>query len=761
MLDNKIVNKNNNDFPLNRYDIINKFKGNCVNFIMGNCDGTCNLIHSLPLKNKYIEELEKTLQNKVLCRDSKQIKEEFKGFCSEFIVSNCTNINCRFYHSIKLRDEYDLNKNQCYCSYYLKYGNCRIDWCKYIHDNTAHENYKTNLENSKIKLENLKKNNIEPSYCIFWENKCCSDTKCKFVHNKNTVCNNFFVDTVKKEQINIISNTDAFIGLLWSSNSMLCKKFNCDCSRHNMLDQTQTNTGVIFDTYIRTKKISLTELIMKLNKIYFDNFLIIQSQLTKDNFIDNIKFPNNNLSLQSLEKLFNIIENNEIYETNLTQTEYSLLYEIFRRCKQCPKNKYFSNGIIYDCNNKPNYCYYGRNCIKGHHGFNGICSDDLYYNKCNCINNLNEIKSLEEEILQINNKNIFSNDEYIYVNDIENKKKKIKQIKKKIEYLESTNLLHLNRDGYCTDFVNYKNIDKNFTINTNDTNIILNKMLEVKSCDDYNNYIINEKNKPSCYFVYNMNKTDFAIDHNWSKEKWEYYINFDKNLNLCLYFTFSNFQNISKTILPIYNNPLNDEKDWLKFLINLNSKLCLINNFSNSIVHVKNTSKKLYSNKINFIINDYFEIDDEYIKNNNFNHVSYKSDISEELDYEIELDNNMNLEFVELDDNMNLEIKDIEYDIEYEKITLTKKEKYFISYESIDSSINFGPITNYEFNLLKKINGVILNKKNINNVQVINIPIKINIANDIVNKICQVLKLKYSSIKNNTECDFLISLNNM
>lgn len=722
MLYNKIVNKNNNDLPLYMFSKINNYKGNCVNFVIGSCDGKCNLIHSSSLRNKYIEDLENSIQNKILCKDSNEIKKEFKGFCSQFIVSNCTNTNCRFYHSIKLRDEYNSNINPCYCSYYLKYGNCRIEWCKYIHDNSAYENYKINLENSKKELENLKRNNIEPSYCVFWKNKCCSDTKCKFIHSKNTICNKNYLNVVKKKQTN---DKDIFIGLSLNSNTTLCKKFNCDCSRHNMLNQTQTNVGLIFDSYIKTKKIPLIELTIKLNKIYFDNFLLIQSQLTKDNLIDKIKFPNNNLNLESLEKLFNIIENNEIYEKNLTQTEYSLLYEIFRRNKQCPKNKYFSDGVIYDFNNKPNYCYYGRNCIKGHHGFNGICSNDLYNNKCNCKNNINQIKSLEEEISHINEKNIFSNNDYIIVNDFENKKK-IKEIKKKIEYLESINLLHLNKDGYCTDSINIENINKNFAINTIDPDIILNKMLVVNSSDDYNNYIMNEKFKPSCYFVYNSIKSDFAVDHNWSKEKWDHYINYDKNLKLYLYFTFANFQNISKTILPIYNNPLNNEKDWVKFLINLNSKLCLINDISDSIILVKNKNKKLYSNKIDFILNDYIEIENE------------TND--------------------KLENETNLELK--EYDIGYEKISLTKKEKYFISYDSIDSSINFGPITNYELNLLtKRIKGIILKK--INDIEVINIPIKINIANNIVNKFCEILKIKYSIIKNNTECEFLITLDNL
>jgi len=195
---------------------------------------------------------------------------------------------------------------------------------------------------------------------------------------------------------------------------------------------------------------------------------------------------------------------------------------------------------------------------------------------------------------------------------------------------------------------------------------------------------------------------------------------------LYLYFTFANFQNISKTILPIYNNPLNNEKDWVKFLINLNSKLCLINDISDSIILVKNKNKKLYSNKIDFILNDYIEIENE------------TND--------------------KLENETNLELK--EYDIGYEKISLTKKEKYFISYDSIDSSINFGPITNYELNLLtKRIKGIILKK--INDIEVINIPIKINIANNIVNKLCEILKIKYSIIKNNTECEFLITLDNL
>ena len=636
MLKSSIILNRNNNFPLDRYEIINKYKGNCVNFIMGNCDGNCNLIHSIPIRKEYVMTLENSIKNKTLGKDSKQIKDEFKGFCSEFIVSNCTNTNCKFYHSDKLKEEFNKNRNPCYCSYYLKFGNCRIDWCKYIHDNTAYENYKTNLANAKKELEQFRERNIEPNYCVFWENKCCSDTKCKFNHTQKIKPQKFYSTVLKTEtpikQPIREQNNDLFVGVNWSTNTMLCKKFNCDCSKHNMYNQSQSNVGLTFDNFIKTKKIPLIELTMKLNKIYYDNFLYIQSQLTKNNLLGQIDFPNNKLNLESLEKLFSVIDNNKIYENNLTQTEYSILYEIFRRSKHCPKYKCFSEGIIYDSVNKPNYCYYGRNCIKGHHGFNGICHDDLYYNKCSCKNNLEEINKLKEEIDIVENETK-SDDGFIEVNEQENKKTKIKYIKRKIDQLESTILLHLNRDNYCTDVVHTRNVTQNFKMEFNNNTYLL-KMEQVKTSDDYNNYIINQPDKPLCYSVYQNTKSDFSVDHKWSKDLWNEYINYtvtENNLpyRLCLYFTFSNFQNLLKTILPIYTNSLNTEKDWTQFLINYNNKIKLWNEcFKDKDAVVIDTEYNIYVNKNSYLLNDklndkFNDFEKKIINDNNYLLKSY------------------------------------------------------------------------------------------------------------------------------------------
>ncbi len=821
MLKNDLIINKNNNFPLDRYEIINKYKGNCVNFIMGVCDGNCNLFHSVPLRKNYVEVLEKTVLNKKIGKDSKQIKEEFKGFCSEFIVSNCTNTNCKFYHSEKLRTEFDKNKNPCYCSYYLKYGNCRIDWCKYIHDNTAYENYNTNLLNAKKDLENFKKKNIEPSYCVFWENNCCSDTKCKFVHPPKYTCEKKYITALKLEKPagpqQIYYNEDSFVGLNLNPNYVLCKKFNCDCSKHNMLEQLQTNVGVVFDNYIKTKKIPLIELTMKLNKIYFDNFLLIQSQLIKENIISQIELPNNNLSLESLEKLFNIIENNQIYEKNLTQTEYSLLYEIFRRSKSCPKYKYFSDGIIYDASNKPNYCYYGRNCIKGNHGFNGICGDDLYHNSCKCKDNTLEIKKLEEEIEQINS--IIVDDEYVVVNNHDIKKNKIKDIRKKIDQLQANKLLHLNRDGITTDTISVKNISKNFLVNTI-FNSYLTKMLQIKSSHDYNNYINNEKDKPECYSVYLNTKTNFAIDHKWSIELWEKYVNYtviEKNtsINICQYFTFNSFQNLLKTIIPLYENPLNKEKNWTTFLLNYNNKLhkwkeCF-DNTNYVCVDYNQNNQKIYKDQYAFLL-DINILDDERVtgkledkhktiinENQNIlklfleNHENNKLVDWLESNYDEEANNfnkiNQNINsltdnstnneiniddfddddsiFDDIDSMFEEEIKNEEkeennnkcYDLDYETINLINNQKYFLSYDASNQQMLLGPLTNNEYLILrKKAKGISIFKKTVNNIQVGCIVIKSKLSLNLINIICNALNIKYSKIKNTSNNNFLINI---
>jgi len=302
-------------------------------------------------------------------------------------------------------NKFDIIKNND-CKYFLKYGNCRVPWCTNNHNNG----------------------------CIIFDNNICSSNNRRF-------------SSITKNDLheNKIFGNDPFIGINWNEkNLFLCNIYNCDCSKHNMQQQKKNNTSIIFEKAIFNKNINLQELLKKLNNIYKNNLHILEPLLVKNNLTE---YSNSILSLESLEKVFILIENDSllvktIYENNISQTDYSILYEIFRRIKQCPKFKKFQEGNIYDKNNNINYCHYGINCIKGHHNLNAICREDLLFGKCECNNNLDKIEKLEQELLK--SRNNIDEDGFIHL-----RKSNSKNIKQQIELLKMNNKIHLIKDKLC------------------------------------------------------------------------------------------------------------------------------------------------------------------------------------------------------------------------------------------------------------------------------------------------------------------------
>jgi hypothetical protein len=332
-----------------------------------------------------------------------------------------------------IQNHYDNYINNCKlkdinCKYFKKYGNCRISWCMYNHVNIC-DTHDNNL-------------------CTNDNNLCTNDNNlCTIDNNRNFsyILKNDLQENKKIKLENKIINNDPFIGINWNDkNLFLCNIYNCDCSKHNMQLQKKTVTFNIFEKALFNKNINLQELIKKLNDIYKNNLHILEPILVKHSLVD---YNNEIMSLESLEKIFTLIGNDSslvktIYKNNISQKDYSILYEIFRRIKQCPRFKNFQDGKIYDKNNNINYCHYGINCIKGHHNINAICREDFLYGKCECSNNLDKIEKLEKELLK--SKNDIDEEGFILL-----QKTNSKNIKQQIELIKMNNKIHLNRDKLC------------------------------------------------------------------------------------------------------------------------------------------------------------------------------------------------------------------------------------------------------------------------------------------------------------------------
>ena len=131
----------------------------------------------------------------------------------------------------------------------------------------------------------------------------------------------------------------------------MCARKRCSCFKsHNTQAQPLNITTRLFNQFIESHKLPLKELLMKLNKVYYDQIIkiidVIQNR--PDYFAhEYFSIPNGRNTITELEKIFKLIENSNstqissIYSRHLSQLDYSLLYETFRRSKQCSN---FKNG---------------------------------------------------------------------------------------------------------------------------------------------------------------------------------------------------------------------------------------------------------------------------------------------------------------------------------------------------------------------------------------------------------------------------------
>ena len=236
----------------------------------------------------------------------------------------------------------------------------------------------------------------------------------------------------------------------------LCNKVGCSCNKaHNMYNQTKNITNVMFNEYIANNKLPLKELLIKLNDVYYKQVdKIMNIVKNRSTYFKHEYFitPNGRNNIIELSKIFNLIENcndiqiKSIYYNYLSQLDYSLIYEIFRRSKRCSNNVYKKN------------CYYGINCKKGHHGVDAICYDDLFVGTCNCNPKAsNKIDELKEKIVYLQT----SNDGFITIS--KEKTCEIKKLTNDINKLKDQQIMHLNRDNLITNEISsiIQNINEN------------------------------------------------------------------------------------------------------------------------------------------------------------------------------------------------------------------------------------------------------------------------------------------------------------
>jgi hypothetical protein len=195
-------------------------------------------------------------------------------------------------------------------------------------------------------------------------------------------------------------SSEKFIGSDLQSRFNICNKTGCYCSKsHDMKIQSRNITNKLFNKFMLDNKLPLAELLMKLNNVYYEQIdkIIGVIENRPDHFRhEYFVLPNGRNSITELVKIFNLIENGDwkqvslIYSGYLSQLDYSLLYETFRRSKQCTNHM-----------NKK-FCHYGINCKKGHHGVDAICFNDLFTESCKCNPNASDkILELEAEIAQL------------------------------------------------------------------------------------------------------------------------------------------------------------------------------------------------------------------------------------------------------------------------------------------------------------------------------------------------------------------------
>ena len=461
---------------------------------MNNVNGNTNIVNRNIDNNRTIAETELRYQNGII-GSAKFPNSNSNMNSNRHIGSTSTPSFVRY-----LTQRYPKN-----CSYNIYYGNCSNKRCKLIHSKETSDEFRNemqrNTEFAKAEINQNKYTNFYPKYCIFNKYNCCFNDNCRLSHDipeqpptVNQAQEVAAPPAVNQAQevaappaviqaqvvagpyliaanVEPIHNTqqngnqynrsrhmnDTFVGNDFNFRTNICERVNCHCRQpHSINTQPHSKTAIIFDRHLsQGQKINLPELLLKLNQIYYSKFEIIIE--FKNNRSEHFRYqvipsPNGTLPISELAELFNFIENfsnddiNRIYGDRITQTEYSLIYEMFRRSKGCVTHTNYMLGNLRNTNGRSNFCKFGYNCRKGHHGINAVCFDDLFSGTCKCSTNpeekINEITSEIECIKLEHNK-----DGFVTVMTSETKDK-LKNLQAKISMFENQKKLHLHRDNH-------------------------------------------------------------------------------------------------------------------------------------------------------------------------------------------------------------------------------------------------------------------------------------------------------------------------
>ena len=377
------------------------------------------------------------------------------------------------------------------CAYYIHFGDCTNKDCFRLHNNRNRASYQEEMQKKNdLAREEMAKG--RSSYCVYFKHGCCNNSNCKKSHHIpdeehvsvsrpvyvpefvaaggcESVSRKYLDSALKpKEQTNSrqvvkasggsSSYTENFKGSDLQSRFNICNKTSCSCNKsHNMQNQTRNITNKRFDKFMKDNKLPLAELLLKLNAVYCNQLEQIISVIeNRPEHFEHEYFglPNGGNSITELVKIFNLIENGDwkqvslIYSGHLSQLDYSLLYETFRRSKQCSHNM---NG---------RFCHYGVNCKKGHHGTDAICYNDLFTGSCNCNPNASDkIVELQDEINKL--KASDSEDGFTVIS--KERQTHIKRLSEQIQTLKSQQIVHLHRDKLVTNKITQ--VVQNFSAN--------------------------------------------------------------------------------------------------------------------------------------------------------------------------------------------------------------------------------------------------------------------------------------------------------
>ena len=358
---------------------------------------------------------------------------------------------------------------------------------------------------------------------------------------------------------------------------------NRKCSKNHSEDRLPFNhTNLIFMHCLSENKFPLDEMKSALNKQYYKHNRIINTLVTYDN--SKGVNPDNNLNWSELLQVFDLIESYRMKNPNLYQLLYSdtltdhyyLMYELNRRKKICNKFKFYSEGNLTDRNGRSNRCNGSKNCSRSAHTESElVCQYDLNNGSCDkCpidsvkihLNRNRHCKQPELPVLDITSgfdyldeTYTFTPTEAIRIRVHENivPIKSVAEIKKE---KEENDFHHLSLIKTSSDYDEVCHGYRKEIVSGVNT-----KWTEIINRDNYPNAWKQQMyvNKP----IEGKSDVDFAIEHDWTNEKWTEYMSHTINgMKTCLYYTFADFHRQVKKDLYAFNHRLNKQRNWFKFI---------------------------------------------------------------------------------------------------------------------------------------------------------------------------------------------------